>query len=95
MSGCGFYSLLSHEVREKGKKLWKKKLVHLLSPGGLVTTAPTVIQSTTPIKQKMAVTTITIMSHHFISSKRGKNIKVLLHIPTEKCCYMSHKTVSK
>ena len=101
MSGCGFTyittTLPSCPIKcgRKGKELWKGKLVYLLPSGELVTTAPTVIQSATPIKQKMTATTITIMSHHFISSKRDKNIEVMMHISTEKCYYMSHKTVSK
>ena len=86
VSGCGFACIISTSPScpmkwgRKGKELWKEKLVHLLPSGGLVTTAPTIIQSTTPIKQKMAATTITMMCHHFILSKRGKNIKVMLHI---------------
>ena len=98
MSGCRSAYIITTppfcpiKCGRKGKELWKGKLVHLLPSGGLVTTAPTVIQSTTPIKQKMAATTITIMSHHFISSKRGKNIEVcytsqeLNEFENSECC---------
>ena len=68
----------SHEVIIEH---WKVKLVvHLLPSGGLVTTAPTVIQSSTPIKQKMAATTITIMCQQFILSKRTVNKVIKIHI---------------
>ena len=71
---------------------WKGKLVYLLSSGGVVTTAPTVIQSTTPIKQKMAATTITIICHNFILSKKSINTVIKLHVKIE-CWYMYRECI--
>ena len=76
-------------------ELWKGKLVHLPLSGRFDTTAPTVIQSITPIMHKMATITITMMCHHFISSKGvvvfklTSQDKMLLHVLEYSSCVNS------